>query len=79
MNLAHNKYAPSYICCENYDFMWSEEEVFDFECMWNEGKTLKEIADYFKRPPIEILFLAADRAELRCIKPREGGLIGCPL
>ncbi|MBW8350751.1 hypothetical protein K0H71_15045 [Bacillus sp. IITD106] len=70
--IARNKYASTYICCENYDFLWSEEEVFDFECQWNEGKTLEEMAEYFNRPQIEVLFLALDRAELGKINPRKG-------
>lgn len=71
-----NKFGQTYIACEDLDFHWTKEEVFDFECMWYEGKTLLEIAEYFNRPDMEILLLAADRADLGRIKPREGGLLG---
>ncbi|MCM3111654.1 helix-turn-helix domain containing protein [Lederbergia lenta] len=76
MDVLHNKYSKIYIACENFNFIWTEDEVFDFECMWDEGKTLLEIAEYFNRPEMEILFLAADRAELDKITDRKGGLIG---
>lgn len=71
-----NKHKRSYIACENFDFLWSEKDVSEFECMWCDGKTLLEIAEHFNRPEMEILFLAADRAEEGAIQPRKGGLIG---
>lgn len=71
MSAARN-YDLIYVACEDYNFLWTEDEVFDFDCQWNEGKTLKEIAEYFKRPQIEVLFLALDRAEQGLIKPLEG-------
>ena len=71
MSAARN-YDLIYVACEDYNFLWSEEDVFDFECQWNEGKTLEEMAEYFNRPQIEVLFLALDRAELGKIKPRKG-------
>jgi|SRR5690606_7057612 len=71
-----NDYGRAYVACEKYDFLWYEDEILDFERMWKEGKTLIEIAEYFNRPQIEILFLAADRAEEGAIKERKGGLLG---
>jgi len=58
------------------NFFWSEKEVSDFDYLWNEGRTLKELANYFKRKPEEVLLLALDRGMLEKIKPRSGGLIG---
>lgn len=76
MSALPNKYSQPYIVCEHFDFVWQEEQVFDFECQWSEGRTLKEMAQYFKRTPEEVLLLALDRAKIGMIKPREGGLIG---
>lgn len=76
MSALVSKYAQPYIVCENFDFVWQEEQVFDFECQWHEGKTLKEMAKYFKRTPEDVLLLALDRAKLGTIKKRKGGLIG---
>jgi len=58
------------------NFFWSEGEVSDFDCLWKEGRTLKELAKHFDRKPEEVLLLALDRAMLGEIKPRKDGLIG---
>lgn len=65
-----------YLALEELNFIWKEEQVLEFESMWRNNKTLKEISVYFKRPPDEILLLALDRAKTGDIKRRKGGLIG---
>lgn len=70
------KTGQTYVACEQMDFLWSKEEVFDFECMWHEGRTLDEMARYFKRTQEEILLLAVDRGTKGKIKQRKGGIIG---
>lgn len=71
-----NKFRETYIALEELNFSWTKEELFDFECMWDEGATLDELAEYFERTPEEILILALDRGMKGKIKPRKGGLIG---
>lgn len=71
-----NRAGESYIAGEDFDFLWSKEEVFDFDCLWAEGKRLDELARYFGRPQEEILILALDRGTKGRIGPRKGGLIG---
>ena len=71
-----NKCGQSYIACEDLDFIWTKEEVFDFECRWDDGASLKELARYFRRSQEEILILALDLGLKERIRPRQGGLMG---
>ncbi|MCM3110652.1 hypothetical protein [Lederbergia lenta] len=71
-----NRFGNTYVALQEMNFLWSKEEVFDFDCQWREGKTLEEIATYFDRPQEEVLLLALDRALAEEIEPRMGGLIG---
>lgn len=66
----------TYLACEDLDFSWTKQEVMDFGYLWREGRTLDEMARYFKRTPEEILILALDRAKSGYIEPRKGGLLG---
>jgi len=65
-----------YVVLEDLDFVWTKDDVNEFECLWVEGWTLEQLTEYFKRSQEEILTLALDRARLGGIKPRAGGLIG---
>lgn len=65
-----------HVACEELNFIWAENEVSEFEQLWREGRTLLELARYFKRRQEEVLLLALDRAMFGKIKPRNGGLIG---
>jgi len=71
-----NKAGQTYIACEYLDFQWTKEEVKEFGILWREGRTLYEIARFFKRTPEEVLILALDRGMSGYIEPRRGGLIG---
>lgn len=71
-----NRAGQSYIAGEDFDYIWTEEEVFDFDCLWAEGKRLDELSRYFNRPPEEILILALDRGTKGRIGPRKGGILG---
>jgi hypothetical protein len=66
----------TYIALEELDFTWSMEEVFEFEKMWNEGKSLMEIAEHFGRTHEEVAVLIMDRALKGKIKKRESGIWG---
>lgn len=65
-----------YTALEELDFNWDIDEVFEFEGMWNEGKSLIEIAEYFGRTHEEVAVLVMDRALKGKIKPRESGIWG---
>ena len=71
-----NRYGESYIACEDLDFIWTNDEVEEFDLMWMAGKTLLEISSYFKRTQEEVLILALDRGTKKKINPRKGGLLG---
>jgi hypothetical protein len=65
-----------YIALEDADFEWSLKEVWEFERMWNEGKSLIEIAEHFGRTHEEVAVLIMDRALKGKIKPRSCGIWG---
>lgn len=65
-----------HIALEELNFVWTRQEIKDFIYLWQEGRTLQELARYFKRTQAEILVLALDQAIEGEIKPRKGGLLG---
>ena len=65
-----------YIALEFLDFVWCESDVRRFEQMWKQGMSVLEIADELGRDVDEVIVLAIDRAKLKKIKPRPGGLLG---
>lgn len=75
-NYLKNKAGQTYIACEDFDFIWTNEEVFDLECMWMEGASLEQMANHFKRTEAEVLILLIDRSSMKRLKPRKGGLFG---
>lgn len=46
---------------EEIQWHWSMEEINVFESLWNQGKGLVDIADYFKHTELSILLLSLDR------------------
>lgn len=71
-----NKAGETYLALEELNFQWTKQEVKDFNYLWQEGRTLEEMAGYFKRTQEEVLLLALDQGMNGKIQPREGGLIG---
>lgn len=63
-----------YIACEEMDFYWTVSELMHFRYMWNQGKSITDIASYFNRDPDEVGILIIDQARQNLIKPRKGGL-----
>jgi hypothetical protein len=59
----------TYIALEDIDFIWSLEDVHEFDEMWKHGikkgksseELIKEIAEYFGRTHEEIAVLVMDR------------------
>ncbi len=63
-----------YIACEQFNFVWDECEVFQFETMWNDGADIYEIAEALNRYVDEVLLLVIDRANKMKIDSREYGV-----
>lgn len=65
-----------YIALQEYRFDWTRNEVMKFIEMWNEGKSIWDLAKRFRRSKIECAVLIMDLAEKGEIKPRKTGLFG---
>lgn len=63
------------IVCEELNFLWDEDELFDISCMWNDGLSVMYIADYFKKDTDEILIALIHLARNDKINRRKGGLL----
>jgi hypothetical protein len=64
-----------YTVLEELNFHWCEKEVRQFEALWNEGKSLQDIAEIFNRDLDETALLVLDRARRNKIKPRTHGIL----
>lgn len=71
-----NKRNNVYIALEELNFHWDRGQVEEFDQCWNDGYSIIELADYFKRTQEEIGLLIIDRSLKDKIKPRKGGLFG---
>lgn len=65
-----------YIALEDMDFTWNEDEVLEFDRMWNEGLSLYDIARAFDRDPDEVALLVMDRVRSGYIRKRKNGIWG---
>lgn len=65
-----------HIACEEMNFTWKIAHVKEFRDMWQRGCCLMQIAEYFSRPALEVILLAADQAEKGKIGERPGGMLG---
>lgn len=65
-----------YIACECFNFVWDEQEVFQFRQLWESGASIFDISKAFKRNVNEIAFLIVDQADQGYIKARKGGVLG---
>ncbi|WP_211750434.1 helix-turn-helix domain-containing protein [Paenibacillus sp. Marseille-Q4541] len=65
-----------YLACDELDFTWGVDEIYQFEDMWKQGKNINCIAEELKRDPDELAILAIDRARQGRIEQRQGGLLG---
>ncbi|MBP1907797.1 hypothetical protein J2Z32_004486 [Paenibacillus turicensis] len=65
-----------HIALEEFNFFWDAHEIKNFKSMWNEGKSIKQIAIILDRDPDEVLILAIDQARSGYIKKRQGGAMG---
>lgn len=52
-----------YIACDDVNFMWTLEQVEEFEQLWRSGIVdIIELAEHFDRAAYEMAFLIWDRA-----------------
>lgn len=64
------------MACEELNFVWDKTEIRDFRVMWDEGKSIRQMAEALERDPDEVLILAIDQSKRELIQPRDGGLLG---
>lgn len=65
-----------YIACEDYNFVWSDEELHQFRQMWREGVSIPRMSVVLKRHQSEIGILVLDQIDRKYIRPRKGGALG---
>jgi uncharacterized protein YbgA (DUF1722 family) len=68
--------AKLMIACQDMNFIWRITHVYEFRSMWKEGCSITQMAEYFERPALEIILLAADQADKGKIGERPGGMMG---
>lgn len=64
---------------EFVDFDFKTKQVTDFIELWNQGKSLAEIATAIRRNEVECALLAMDLHILEKINERPNGIFGSPL
>jgi hypothetical protein len=47
---------------EEFDWFWDLEDVLEFDELYQQGKSIQEIAEYFGRTHEEVAILVIDRA-----------------
>lgn len=67
---------PLYTACEQYDFTWTQAEVYRAKNLWRNGDDLATMARKLKRPPAEVFLLLLDLADRGKIPARENGIYG---
>ncbi|GAA0491085.1 hypothetical protein GCM10008986_16430 [Salinibacillus aidingensis] len=67
---------PVYIAHDERNLDWWPDELERFRNLWNEGKSIFEMARLLKRPQVEIAIIILDQAEEGFIEQREGGIFG---
>lgn len=56
------------------NMVFTESEVYDFIAYWQNGHSIRRIADLLERTPLDIALLVMDRAEVGEIKQRPNGI-----
>jgi hypothetical protein len=57
---------------EDTDFFWSQQEIWNFDGLWEEDTPILEIAKEMRRSEIAVFLLSIDRIFQGEIKPRKG-------
>jgi hypothetical protein len=65
-----------YVAGETLNFLWSAQDVVDFDRMWRQGVSVAEISTVFNRDPDEVVILVIDRVHGGYIHKRSGGVYG---
>lgn len=71
-----NDQGQTYIACERFDFLWTKDDVKDFQRLWEEGCSIQKLSQRFNRSQEEVALLVIDRASRGRIKPRKNGIFG---
>lgn len=69
-----NERLGVYLALEELDFVWSTKQVEEFDNLWSEGMSLKNISLYFNRDIDELAILLIDRARKGKAKQRRYGI-----
>jgi hypothetical protein len=64
------------IVLDGLDFFWDEHELEDMAHKWEQGVSLLEIANDFKRDPDEVLLALLHLGRQEKIGRRDGGILG---
>jgi len=67
-------WTENYIALENYDFLWSEDDLREFRDMWKKDEPINVICKRLERKEIEIAIIILDQAQKGIIKKRKIGL-----
>ena len=62
--------------CEDFRLYATAKELRIFCNLWQDGRSILEIADILKRKPEEVVFMIIDQAEKKKIEPRENNCLG---
>lgn len=66
-----------YIPLDDIDWIWDEDQMEAFRYMWEAGRSIEQIAKYFRRTDIdEIVVVVMDQARKKMITQRKGGIFG---
>jgi hypothetical protein len=65
-----------YIACEELDFVWDEHDLIRFIAEWQNGTSIFELENIFKRSQNEIAILILDLGSKGAISERSGGIFG---
>ena len=58
------------------NWAWSDQDLWSFRALWNDGASVDTIADKLKRSSLDVALLVVDQAEVGEIKQRLDGLYG---
>lgn len=73
---AIEKRGELYICFDDCNLAWTNEEIDVYISMWEEGRHQADMYQTLLRPDIEIDALSLCLAYENKIKPRPGGVLG---
>ena len=58
------------------NWAWSDQDLWSFRALWNDGASVDTIASKLKRPSLDVALHVVDQAEVGEIKQRLDGMYG---